>query len=168
MINNDDDIMLRKATYSDVNQIYNIIQSRCKWLDENNIEQWNVTRTYKLEYFLDKIKDERIYVATYQNKVIGLFMFQLSTHYGEYDENIAYIHHLATDMQYKGVGKIIFSKIIEIAKLHSRKYIRLDNIASNTKLNEYYEKNGFKQIGLIEPENYDGKNYGIIRQLEIK
>ena len=161
------DITIRKAEPSDVNHIYNIIQNRCRWLDENDIEQWNVTRTYKQDYYLEKVKDEKLYVALYNNKIIGLFMFQPNTHYAEYDENIAYVHHLATDKQYKGAGKIIISKIKELAKLHSKRFIRLDNIASNAKLNEYYEKNGFKQIEILEPKDYDGKNYGIIRQLEI-
>lgn len=164
---NENEVKLRKATDSDVYDIYKIIQNRCKWLDEKSIEQWNVTRTYKHDYYLEKIKDGKIYVAVYNEKIVGVFMFQLSSHYAEYDENIAYIHHLATDIHYKGMGKIIISKIIELAKNHSKKYVRLDNISSNSKLNEYYEKNGFKQIGTIETKNYDGKNSGIIRQLEI-
>ena len=36
----------RKKNISDIGEIIRIIQSRCKSLDDNCINQWNVTRTY--------------------------------------------------------------------------------------------------------------------------
>lgn len=94
-------------------------------------------------------------------------MLQITDPYDKLNNDTVYVHHLASDIRYKGIGRIMLQEIREIGKVHFKKYVRLDNIATNKKLNEYYEKNGFKQIGVVEPENYDGKNPGILRRLEI-
>ena len=94
-------------------------------------------------------------------------MIQESSKYFDDSKDAIYIHHLATDINYRGVGKEILYKIRELAKKESKTLLRLDNIGSNEKLNQYYEKNGFKKIGVIPKEKYDGKNFGIIRELEL-
>ena len=94
-------------------------------------------------------------------------MIQLFSNYADRDENIIYIHHLATDINYKGVGKQILKSIKKIAIDMNKKIIRVDNISTNQKLNEYYEKNGFIQVGIIDPDKYDGKNAGILREFKI-
>ena len=38
-------VVVEKANISDIGEIIRIIQSRCKWLDDNCINQWTVTRT---------------------------------------------------------------------------------------------------------------------------
>ena len=82
-------------------------------------------------------------------------------------DDVVYIHHLATDINYKGLGSHMLNQIKEIALKEGKKSIRLDNINTNEKLNEYYEKNGFKQIGVIEAKQYDGQNFGILREYKI-
>ena len=84
-------------------------------------------------------------------------MLQFTSQYYEENSDSIHIHHFATDIQYKGVGKEIINKIKEIALSNSKKSIKLDNIGSNKGLNEYYERNGFHQIEIIEPKKYDGK-----------
>ena len=164
---NQNELFLRRAIVSDAHYIMNIIQNRCKWLSDNNIEQWNVTKTYNIDYYLGKINDEKFYVAVQDGKIVGTFMLQEKSQYAEYDENIIYIHHLATDINYSGIGKIIIEEIKELAKIKLKKVLRLDNIATNDRLNKYYEENGFKKIATIKKELYDGKNPGILRQLTI-
>lgn len=56
---------------------------------------------------------------------------------------------------------------MKYAQKEAKNSIRLDNIGSNKKLNEYYEKNGFCQIAIIESEKYDGTNFGILRELKV-
>ena len=158
-------VIIRKAKKDDVNDIVNIIKERCKWLDEKNIEQWNVTRTYGTEYYLKKIKNGSMYVAVLDDRIVGNFMIANNSEFCDYDDNVIYIHHLATDMNYKGLGKTILYKIKE---LFSEKTIRLDNIGTNDRLNIYYESNGFKRIKTIPAEKYDGKNFGILREHSTK
>lgn len=50
-------VVVEKANISDIGEIIRIIQSRCKWLDDNCINQWNVTRTYGKQYYEQKINE---------------------------------------------------------------------------------------------------------------
>lgn len=63
-------VILEKATVNDVDKIVSIIQKRCQWLDEKNINQWNVTRTYTQEYYIKKIEEEKMYVAKIEKKIV--------------------------------------------------------------------------------------------------
>lgn len=160
-------VIIRKAVLEDIESIISLIKMRCEWLDENNINQWKVTRTYGKDYYINKINDGKFYVATLNGKICGAFMLQFSKKHYEINEEAIYVHHLVADLKYKGIGAYMLNKIKEIALKEGKKCIRLDNISTNKKLNEYYEKNGFKQIGIIEAEKYDGKNSGIIREYKI-
>lgn len=166
-MNKYDGLSVRKATHEDVNDILSIIQGRCKWLDEKQIEQWNTTRTYQEDYYKQKIDDDKFYVGVYQDKVVGTFMMQKSTHYADEEDNIIYIHHLAADKNYPGIGFEMFSEIKKLARSNNVHTIRLDSIATNEKLSGYYERLGFKKIGEIKAEHYDGKNPGNIVELRI-
>lgn len=63
-------VILEKATVMDVDRIVDIIQKRCEWLDKNNINQWNVTRTYTQEYYIKKIEENKMYVAKVQEEIV--------------------------------------------------------------------------------------------------
>ena len=56
-------VVVEKANISDIGEIIRIIQSRCKWLDDNCINQWNVTRTYGKQYYEQKINEGKFYIA---------------------------------------------------------------------------------------------------------
>ena len=90
-----------------------------------------------------------------------------SQYYQDIEGEVIHIHHLATDINYKGIGARIIDEIKHIAQKEAKNSIRLDNIGSNKKLNEYYEKHGFCQIAIIESEKYDGTNFGILRELKV-
>ena len=63
-------LSIRKANIPEAEAIMAIIQNRCKWLDENNIEQWNTTRTYKKDYYIQRIKEDKFHVATLEEKIV--------------------------------------------------------------------------------------------------
>lgn len=94
-------------------------------------------------------------------------MIQNHSQYYEDNNDSIHIHHLATDERYKGIGREIITEIVKYAENNSKKYIRLDNIGSNNRLNKYYEDNGFCALRIIEPEEYDGSNFGILREFKV-
>ena len=162
-----EEITIRKAVLEDVEKIFLLMQKTIKWLNDNNIDQWNVTRTYGKEYYIKKVFEGKYYVATVNNEICGSFLLNECNTYYETSEDAIYIHHLVADSKYKGVGSHMLNKIKEIALELSKKSVRLDNISTNEKLNQYYEKNGFKKIGIIEASIYDGKNVGILREFKL-
>lgn len=65
--------VVEKANISDIGEIIRIIQSRCKWLDDNCINQWNVTRTYGKQYYEQKINEGKFYIAKLGEKIVRNF-----------------------------------------------------------------------------------------------
>ena len=61
-------VVVEKANISDIGEIIRIIQSRCKWLDDNCINQWNVTRTYGKQYYEQKINLEKKFTKQEKKK----------------------------------------------------------------------------------------------------
>ena len=66
-------VVVEKANISDIGEIIRIIQSRCKWLDDNRINQWNVTRTYGKQYYEQKINEGKLYIAKLSEKIVRNF-----------------------------------------------------------------------------------------------
>ena len=68
--------------------------------------------------------------------------------------------------EYQDLIKMLKVYYHNISILH--RHIASDEwFSTHEKLNEYYEKNGFCQIAIIESEKYDGTNFGILRELKV-
>ncbi len=69
-----------------------------------------------------------------------------------------YIHRIATNPDLRGQNFV--SKIVEwataYAKLHDKKYIRMDTCGNNLKLIAYYQKCGFDFLGIHKLKKSDG------------
>lgn len=87
-------------------------------------------------FFLNNIlnRDNQIYIATTNNKVVGMIAFN------ENEVNQLYIHN---DYQGKGLGK----KLLDMAKINSDGRLTLYTFEVNHKAQRFYERNGFKIIG---------------------
>ena len=60
-----DNYIFLRAKTEDVEQIYELIKKRIKWMDNNNIHQWNKTKyldSYPKEYFVEKVATGQLYI----------------------------------------------------------------------------------------------------------
>ncbi|MBI6871225.1 GNAT family N-acetyltransferase [Clostridium aciditolerans] len=108
-------------------------------------------------FFLNNIlnRDNEIYIATDNNKVVGIIAFNGN------EINQLYIHN---DYQGKGLGK----KLLDMAKINSKGRLTLYTFEVNHKAQRFYESNGFKIIGRGHEngENLDDIKYEWVRQNE--
>ncbi len=108
-------------------------------------------------FFLNNIlnRGNEIYIATDNNKVIGIIAFNGN------EINQLYIHN---DYQGKGLGK----KLLDMAKINSKGRLTLYTFEVNHKAQRFYERNGFKIIGRghENEENLDDIKYEWVRQNE--
>lgn len=139
------------ANEGDAKSIHNLIVKRCKWFKENNIKQWELE--YYPVYFDDKYFKERastnnLFMAKSDGKIIGAMLLKEDDKsYWKDDESSYYIHHLVTDIKYKGVGKELINFAINKCIENKKAYLRLDCVKSNIKLNNYYKNLGFENVG---------------------
>lgn len=90
----------------------------------------------------------------------------MSTNSKEWNDDITpayYIYKVVTKVGYKNIGKILFDNCKEMAQRDGKRYLRLDCLKSNQKLNDIYESYNFrlKRYGSNERYSYS------LRELKI-
>lgn len=146
------------AKEEDLEEFHNIIVSRCKWLEEKGVNQWRPTSypvRYNVDYFREHINN--LYIIKDDKEVLGGFLLKDADERYWSDSNDVsayYIHHLATKVGVKGLGRLLILFAIDKAKEDNKDYLRLDCVAHNEKLNEHYERLGFKYSGVIQIKNW--------------
>jgi len=134
-----------KAEIEDLDEIINLFEERTKWFKENQINQWSkYLEHHPKEEFEDIIKNGYYFVLKENDNIIA--GFELSTdskYWNDEATNVYYIYKLVTKVNYKNIGNLVFMICKNIAKNNNRKYLRLDCLKNNIKLNNIYEKHGF-------------------------
>ena len=98
----------------------------------------------------------KLYVVRINNLVCGVMLLKDRDNEFWDDEKPAYyIHHLTTDINKKGIGKILIKYAIEQGINDNKKYLRLDCFKESLFLNEYYKSFGFVNVGEGKIGNYE-------------
>lgn len=155
-----ENLRIELAKLKDINHIINILENRCIWMERNNIKQWesnSYTLSFNNDYFKKEIEKKTLYVARINIKICGVFLIRDDDKLWEDYKSALYIHHLATDINYKGLGRVMIEYIKYIAIRYNKRYIRLDCVKNNERLNNYYQKLGFnlKETGIIRDYEYN-------------
>ena len=149
---------IKIATNHDISVVIKMLKQIAQWLKDSDINQWR--------FLLDGGDDEEIEQAiinqeTYivlKDKVI-VATFTLLSKQSEWDRHIwgsdissksLYLHRLAIIPTYmkKGIGKSILTWIED--NVRDKEYLKLDCVADNIKLNNFYKYNDFEFIGVTD------------------
>lgn len=165
---NENNITFEIANIEELNEIYKLYNSRINWFKENNINQWsNYIEIYGSKFPI-AIKNKNYYILKNNDEIIA--GFELSNNPGYFKDNgkSLYLNKVVTKVGHKNIGSYIFMICRDIAKNNNMKYLRLDCIKWNDKLNAIYDKHGFKLVGygksdyeycLRECNVYENNNY---------
>ena len=149
--------MIREATVNDLDAILKITKSCAKKLVSKNIFQWNEYYPNR-NVFENDLYNKWLYVTVKENKVIGSVCVSdlIDDEYATVkwltpNNNNIYIHRLAVDPDYQGVGyaQKMMSFAEEFAKKNEYKSIRLDTFSKNMKNQKFYKQRGYKKLGEI-------------------
>jgi ribosomal protein S18 acetylase RimI-like enzyme len=150
--------MIREATVNDLDAILKITKSCAKKLVSKNIFQWNEYYPNR-NVFENDLYNKWLYVTVKENKVIGSICVSdlIDDEYATVkwltpnNNNNIYIHRLAVDPDYQGVGyaQKMMSFAEEFAKKNKYKSIRLDTFSKNMKNQKFYKQRGYKKLGEI-------------------
>lgn len=143
----DNDITFEIANLKQLNEIYELYNSRTSWFKENNIKQWTRYIIRHENEFPIAIENKNYYILKKNNEIIA--GVEISNNPGYFEDNgeALYLNKVVSKVGYKNIGSFIFMICKDLAKSNNKKYLRLDCIKRNDKLNEIYEKHGFKLIG---------------------
>lgn len=153
-----DKFQLKIAEEDESNLVINMLKEVAQWMKNNEINQWQ----YLLaggddEEIKQAILDKKTYILLKDNKLIATFT--LSSVQSEWDEHIfgkeinsdsLYLHRLAVIPAHmkQGIGESILVWIQQ--NFSDKKYLKLDCVSNNKKLNDFYKNNGFEYLGEID------------------
>ena len=139
---------IKLASINQVDDIINMYTERVKWFKNKSIDQWsNYMKNHPKEEFLYYIKNKTYYVVLDKDIVIGGFELSNNNKYWIDSDNSAYyINKIVTKIGYRKIGKIVFDFCKNKAIKDNKKFLRIDCVRYNKKLNDIYENYGFKLI----------------------
>lgn len=150
------------ASPADMEAVYALIDRRIHWMDEVGIRQWNVTDywgVYPRGHYIEQMEKGRLFVyKSADGHVLGTAVLYESDERweGVPDVPAYYVHHLATEIGIKGVGRFILREIESLARQSGKSCVRLDCADDNPRLNRYYEEAGYRICGRCIDGIYTG------------
>lgn len=148
----------RIAKENDIAEIMEIVENAKIYMKENKINQWSENYPNE-DVFLADLKENRLYVAEIDGKVIGMAVLILDGD-GDYkningkwlsDGEYGVIHRIAVNPDYKSqnVAKNLLDFFENKLKELNYDSIRVDTHKDNKSMLRFIEKNGFQKCGIV-------------------
>lgn len=155
----------RKIRKEEISQMFRLVIQRMKWMDENGIKQWNVTKydkAYPQSYYYKASEHGEVFVLENEEtgKIVCAAILKEHDEHWYDNKSAIYLHNFVSKIGEKGVGKIFLKYAEAYAVNKGKKYFRLDSTSDNSALTQYYESKVFLQISKCE----EGLYKGILRQ----
>lgn len=139
----------------DLKIVLQLFKEAAEKIAKMNIDHWQYWKNppkEKVDWVKEGLtKKEFYFIKNTNDELIGMvrILHEDKMYWGIQHEKALYIHSLVVREQFegKGLGNIIINKVAEKAKSLNYPYLRLDAVAKNTKLCNYYKKLGFKKVG---------------------
>lgn len=157
-----DGYAVRLAAEKDSAIILQLLRHVAVWLEEKGFSQWEHLRSGdENEELRQDIAAGKTYIVenTSGNAVATFNLSQEQNSWdkamwGERHDNACYLHRLAVnrDHQNKQIGRKLLRWIDNHIVIHDG-YLRLDCVAANQRLNDFYQRAGFSFIGYTDVGN---------------
>jgi len=153
----DDQRALRivRAEAGDLDVIIDIREDAARWLSERGIEQWPVGTFHRQSsYIAQRIAAGEEYLSNFEGSVVGTLRLQWSDPdmWPGIENDAGYVHGFAVRREW--AGRLIGRRLLQWAEMQiaaaGRTYLRLDCVAHNKALCQYYERAEFRSRGQVE------------------
>lgn len=144
--------LLRRAEPADLPSILALWLEASDWITHTlGIVQWK-PGSFHLEGVTEHFRETDMFVAQEGDDIVGSFSVQWADPYiwGELDnDRSGYVHRLVVSRSYggKGLGRQLLQGAESYIAANGKTHIRLDCMADNAKLNQYYRDCGFVYMG---------------------
>jgi len=143
---------VKVANIDDCDAIMKLLNDAAIWMVNKGITcQWTPGNVFEdRPYFEEMIKTNNFYTVEIDKRIVGTFLIRWTDEdiWGEDDGKAGYIHHLAIHRDYgsMGLGNELINWAQHLMKKNNKMYIRLDCVAKNELLNQYYLDRQFEFI----------------------
>ncbi len=154
-----DDIKITGARPKELEVVVSIFEEAGQWLQARGIDQWPSQVPERMRAHLaQQITRGEIYLAWLHRQPVGTLTLQWSDPHiwGEQLPDAGYVHGLAIRRAVagRGIGRRMLDWAATQVIAANRPYLRLDCLATNQELCQYYERAGFTRCGHVEHDRW--------------
>jgi ribosomal protein S18 acetylase RimI-like enzyme len=144
------DVRIIRAQHGDLDRVLEILEEASRWLSSKGLEtQWLPSPAFR-QTIKNNIERGDVYVVKDLEGTVGTITLQWSDKkfWGDLPPDSGYVHKLAIKRSYGGkrLGLRMLQWAEAKARVEGKRYLRLDCLASNKTIREYYEKAGFVHV----------------------
>lgn len=148
-------VQTRLANMNDLHEIKALLKGIAEWLKASEIDQWSYILTNRVDAKIEAgIQKNETYVLEKDDQIVATFSVSTTQSdwdqglWGELHDRSLYIHRLAVRLDHKGSGLGAEAlKWLEANFADQVDYLKLDCVAHNQKLNQFYQHYGFTFVG---------------------
>lgn len=160
-INNklDEEFNIRQANDQDTNRVLRLLTDTAKWFKTKGSTQWrDLLKGIDTHHTKEAISRGDVFICMSGKELAGMVMLLQSP--SKWDQNLwqltdkepndsIYLHRLAINRQYANqqLGRKIVKWCQQHIQFEGKKKLRLDCIAHNDYLNQFYQKADFTYMG---------------------
>ena len=141
---------VREARIADLDAVVSMLEEAARWMVRRGVEGWTQDG-FSRERIAVLIESGEMYLAVLDGWPAGTFALQWSDRetWGDVPDDAGYVHGLAIRREFAGtgLGREMLRRAELMVSLSEREYLRLDCVAENEPLNEYYRQAGFAYRG---------------------
>ncbi len=144
------DMRIIRAQLGDLDRVLEILEEASRWLSSQGFEtQWRPSPAFR-QTIKDNIECGDVYVVKGLEGTVGTVTLQWNDKrfWGDIPPDAGYIHKLAITRSRAGqrLGLRLLGWAEAKTRAEGKSYLRLDCLASNKTIREYYEKAGFVHV----------------------
>lgn len=146
-------VIIRKATINDLNSIQELNNSLFD-LELNNFDDtlkqgWPFEKEGQ-DYFEDMIKNEIVFVAEVEEKIVGYLAGSICEQISYITETFAELDNMCINEEYRrfGIGTLLINEFKKYCKEKNIQNIKVTASAKNSRAIRFYMKNGFENYNI--------------------
>jgi len=142
------------ANPEDIDIVLGILDEAAAWIIEHELPSVWKPGGFSREIFLDQISRGEVHIGLVDEKPAGTITLQWADlmFWGEQQPDSGYVHKLAVRPAYAGqkIGLEMLKWAESAARKAGKKFLRLNCLAEDRKIRDYYERAGFLYQGDVE------------------
>lgn len=146
-------VIIRKANLEDLTSIQKLNNNLFD-LEFNNFDDtlklgWALEKDGK-EYFEDMIKNEIVFIAQIEDKIVGYLAGSICESISYITESFAELDNMCIDDEYRrfGIGTLLMNEFKKYCKEKNMQNIKVTASAKNSRAIQFYMKNGFEDYNI--------------------
>ena len=146
-------VIIRKASLEDLSSIQQLNDNLFD-LEFNNFDDtlklgWALEKDGR-EYFEDMIKNEIVFVAQIEEKIVGYLAGSICESISYITESFAELDNMCIDDEYRrfGIGTLLMNEFKKYCKEKNMQNIKVTASAKNSRAIQFYMKNGFEDYNI--------------------